>query len=307
MYHGQVILRKSLHYQDTLFINHANNNFSLKYTSFYYPDPEHISYLYKLEGYQDEWKKLVHPYNMASFSNLPQGEYTLKLKLVTPHGKKSKITDEKTIIIFPPWYKTLWFKFLLVLLLVGTVFLINFIRTFQIRQRNRLLENLVKERTHEIEKEKEEIQQNFNQLALMNSESRENRIQASKTKNTDQEILEKMDLKLEGLSSEDHKFIMKLVKLISENLSDPELNINELASRMAMSRATLHNYIKRTTGKSASEFVRLYKIVSGATFLKKGYSISETLYFIGINSRSYFNKCFKEMYGQTPSQFIKNL
>lgn len=75
-----------------------------------------------------------------------------------------------------------------------------------------------------------------------------------------------------------------------------------------MSRSNLHVKLKSLTGQSATEFIRTIKLKKSITLLSTcQYNISEVAYMVGFNNISYFNRCFKSLYGITPGEFMQSV
>ena len=56
---------------------------------------------------------------------------------------------------------------------------------------------------------------------------------------------------------------------------------------------------------SGNEFIRKIRLKRGNELLRKGCNVSEAAYSCGFNDVGYFRNCFKDEYGMSPSQFIK--
>lgn len=100
-------------------------------------------------------------------------------------------------------------------------------------------------------------------------------------------------------------FLTRLYTLLDANLSNPQLNIDHLTDAMAMSRTHLHRKVKSLTGYSATELVRTYRLKAAAVLLRQGFNSAETGYRVGFENRSYFARCFREVYGMTPGEFVR--
>ena len=62
------------------------------------------------------------------------------------------------------------------------------------------------------------------------------------------------------------------------------------------------------TGQSTGEFIRGIRLKKAAQLLtEEDISIAEVMYSVGIQTQSYFARAFKEEFGKTPSQFLKDL
>lgn len=113
------------------------------------------------------------------------------------------------------------------------------------------------------------------------------------------------DVKLSRL---DEEFLQRLTDIVSENLAEENLDISFLTQKMHMSTSTLYRKIKSLTGMSGNEFIRKFRLKQGLRLmLKEGYNISEAAYACGFNDSGYFRNCFKQTYGMTPSEYLKNI
>lgn len=109
------------------------------------------------------------------------------------------------------------------------------------------------------------------------------------------------------LNHSDKKFIEKVQKIITKELSNAEFSADEFAKEIGMSRMQLHRKLKSVIGVSVTELLRNERLKTAAKLFAENPSIAEVAYAVGFNNISYFSKCFKEMYQQTPSEYIDNL
>lgn len=100
-------------------------------------------------------------------------------------------------------------------------------------------------------------------------------------------------------------FLTKFYNIIDQDLDNSSVSVEELASRMNMSRSQLHRKLRAVANMTVSDVVRNYRLSKAAEFLKAGSSSSESAYKAGFDSPAYFTKCFKAFYGETPSEFHK--
>ncbi len=107
------------------------------------------------------------------------------------------------------------------------------------------------------------------------------------------------------LSKLDEEFIQKFTKIVEDNLTLSELDMTYMQKSLNMSHSTLYRKIKGLTGMSGNEFIRKIKLKRGYELLKDGCNVSEAAYSCGFNDVGYFRNCFKDVYGMSPSQFIK--
>lgn len=107
------------------------------------------------------------------------------------------------------------------------------------------------------------------------------------------------------ITSRDQEFIDNLIKYIEDNYSNSDININNLAEFSCVSRTVFYNKVKALTGVSPVEFHRQIKLKIAAKMLEKGYNVSEAAMNIGFNDTRYFSRQFKELFGESPSQYRK--
>lgn len=102
----------------------------------------------------------------------------------------------------------------------------------------------------------------------------------------------------------DEKLIEKAMKYVSQNISKPELSVEELSDALAMSRVSLYKKIKQITGKSPIEFIRIIRLKRAAQLLRESQlNISEIAYQTGFNNPKMFSRYFKEEFGILPSAY----
>lgn len=106
------------------------------------------------------------------------------------------------------------------------------------------------------------------------------------------------------LASPDEKFLKKAMEIIERNISNPDFDVAELVSEMAVSRTLLHTKLKALVNCSAGEFIKTIRLKRAAQLLaQRKVTVSEIAYMVGFKDPQYFNKCFKKHYGETPGSF----
>lgn len=108
--------------------------------------------------------------------------------------------------------------------------------------------------------------------------------------------------------SMEEKFLIRVKNAVDEHLDDEQFTVEELSREVGMSRAQLHRKLIALTGKSASRFVRNYRLEHAYQLLQnKVGTVSEIAYRVGYSSPAYFTKCFTEDFGISPSQVKKEI
>lgn len=107
------------------------------------------------------------------------------------------------------------------------------------------------------------------------------------------------------LKSSDEILIEKVMKIINTNISNPELNVEMLASGVGMSRVHMHRKLKELMSISARDLIRSVRLKQAATLLKsKKLAVSEVAYATGFSNLSYFSNAFREFYGISPTDYV---
>ena len=112
---------------------------------------------------------------------------------------------------------------------------------------------------------------------------------------------------LTTISNADEQFMMKLNLLIKKRYNEIDLDANNIAEAMAMSRASLYNKMKQITGLGIAEYLNKYRIEVACQLLKTtDLSISDIATDIGFNSSKYFSTAFKLATGLSPREYRNN-
>lgn len=110
----------------------------------------------------------------------------------------------------------------------------------------------------------------------------------------------------EVLNQVDQGFIGKLRQLIDEQLGNSELSVEDLGASLGLGRVQLYRKTKALTGYSPNELLRIARLKKAASLLaSSGKTISEITYEVGFTSPSYFTKCYKDYFGESPTDFLK--
>jgi DNA-binding response OmpR family regulator len=110
-----------------------------------------------------------------------------------------------------------------------------------------------------------------------------------------------------SVNSIDESFLLKVMKVVDENLDNENFNMDKLGQGVAMSRSQIHRKLHALTNQSATQFIRSYRLDRAMDLIKKNAgSISEIAYMVGFSDPSYFSKCFHEQFNLTPSDTKNN-
>lgn len=104
----------------------------------------------------------------------------------------------------------------------------------------------------------------------------------------------------------DEAFLEKMTGIVIANIENSEFSIHDLREEMAMSRTNLFNKIQALTGNNPSNFVRTVRLKYAAQLLLQPHqSIKDICFQCGFSSPAYFTKTFRELFGQTPLEYIE--
>lgn len=107
---------------------------------------------------------------------------------------------------------------------------------------------------------------------------------------------------IEQLANEtDKTFIKQLRKIIQENLSDSDLSVEKIGDEIGLSRVQLYRKVKALTGLSPVEMLRKARLAKARQLLRTtDKNVSQVAYAVGFSTPSYFSKCYKDEFGETP-------
>lgn len=108
------------------------------------------------------------------------------------------------------------------------------------------------------------------------------------------------------VKSMDEAFVEKLCQRVEDNMANEDYSVEELAGDMGLSWSQLHRKLEAITAKSASQFIREYRLERARELIeKKVGTIAEISFQVGFSNPGYFNKCFKEYFKTTPGELQK--
>ncbi|UBM58704.1 helix-turn-helix domain-containing protein [Marinilongibacter aquaticus] len=109
------------------------------------------------------------------------------------------------------------------------------------------------------------------------------------------------------VNTADERFLEILIEGIEKNMKNPDFGIEFLGREVKMTRGHLYRKIKAITDMTASEFVRSVRLRHAAHLLRNSLlNVNEICFEIGFQDPNYYRKCFKKMYGVSPSEYREN-
>ena len=119
-----------------------------------------------------------------------------------------------------------------------------------------------------------------------------------------EDVEEELENQIPEMSSNDRKFMDKLIKLMESNMDNGDLVVDDLVQELAVSRSVFFKKLKTLTGLAPIEFIKEMRMNRAVQLIGVGeYSMTQIAYMVGINDPRYFSKCFKQKMGMTPTEY----
>jgi signal transduction histidine kinase/ligand-binding sensor domain-containing protein len=166
---GTSLIKKQLFLEDTIILSHNQNFISFEFASLCFSNSGDVSYQYKLDGFDKEWHVTKASRREATYTNLNPGTYNFIVKSTNGDGIWSPKMKSMLIIIKPAWYQRWIFKLALLFASFFLLLLFYRLRVKQIKKRNVYLEELVHERTNEIQQKNDILVRQTENLNTANS------------------------------------------------------------------------------------------------------------------------------------------
>jgi signal transduction histidine kinase/ligand-binding sensor domain-containing protein len=176
------ILQKNISETSEVILQYNQNNISFEFSALSYESSEKNKYKYKLEGFDEQWTSTGADRRYASYTNLNPGTYYFSVTAANNDGFWNNNPTSIKIIITPPWWQTIWFRLLVIVWVVGSLFLAYKVRIRNLYRKKIELENLVLERTKELNEKTEK-------LYLQTKELDESNINLKKTNDTKDKLM----------------------------------------------------------------------------------------------------------------------
>ena len=109
------------------------------------------------------------------------------------------------------------------------------------------------------------------------------------------------------MSTVDRSLVNHFHSFVTEHIADADLGIQQLCDEFNMSRVQVYRKCKSLTGQAPGELIRIIRLKAATQLLQTtDKPISTIAYETGFSSPSYFSKCYKDMYGKSPTDVQRN-
>ena len=296
-------------------------NLVIEFSSLDFRNHERICYAYRLKGVDKDWVYLPVGKNKAIYNKVAKGDYIFEVKATDENGLWSKEITRFEIHRLPAWWESWWAYTVYILLFLAA--LAQLIRRYKQRveeHNDRIIEENVtaskKEYFDNVSKELDSPLAEINAIASQMQEAQMNSGDGVMEKNMS--IIQENVNRLKGMmqtemnsqlsaAKMDEQFIAKATRIVAEHLGSDELDVNFLASEMAMSRSTFARRMKAINQQTPLEFIRNIKMQHAAELLKSNTgTVQDVMWAVGYNDHKTFAQVFRDTFGKTPSEYQKD-
>ena len=116
--------------------------------------------------------------------------------------------------------------------------------------------------------------------------------------------VERTDLSAFNIEDKDSAFLSKLESIVMKHIAEDDFSVKQLESELYMSHTALNKKMNGLLNMAPVDYIRTKRLSIAAHLIASGEArINEVCYSVGFTSPSYFTKCFKSIYGVTPSKY----
>ncbi len=111
-----------------------------------------------------------------------------------------------------------------------------------------------------------------------------------------------------NLNLADKKLLDQAIKVVKENIENPDFQVRDFADALNMATATCNRKLRGVTGLTSNQFIRNIKLKEAAQMLLEGeFNIGEVAFKVGFVDQRYFSRIFRQQYGLPPREYIKQI
>ncbi len=276
----------------------GDRNIEIEFSAFRYGCESQGIYSYRLKGYEDKWTKLPPGVHNVRYTSLPGGHYTLLLRYTSSLNNSDRQETSLSIDVTPYFYKSWWFMFLVLGVVIAIVAYVYNKRVEQVRSREterlyRPIEAALKDSP-----DPGALQERIQNILRTQQRYRESQ----------EKTVEEDKKQVARKSNGDISVMSRVMAVMAKRFSDPTLNVQQLADAVGISRSDLHKALQTEVGTGTTQFIRDYRLDMARRFIEDNVAernITEIAYRVGFNDPKYFTRCFTQKFGTAPSSYKK--
>ncbi len=238
---------KSIASTEEITLSYKVKEFGFEFSSLDYEQPNMNQYAYMLKEFDKDWIEVNSNRRYANYTNLsPRDDYVFMVKARNSRGEWIDPPKAVRIKIIPPFWARWWFRAMIVILIISVIILYNRYRVYSLKIQKRKLEIQVKERTHEIEDQKQKLEDKNIELA-----KRQNLIEGQK---------HKLEIQNEEIVKQRDKLIKlnKSVKIVNQLKLKFFTNVShEFKTPLTLILNPLEKLLKNETNKNTENYKTL--------------------------------------------------
>ncbi|MBN2347262.1 MAG: response regulator [Bacteroidales bacterium] len=167
-------IQQNIETLDKLELSYRDADFIIEFAALNYLNSIKNQYRYKLEGYDKNWIDAGNQ-RAATYTNISPGKYTFIVMGSNNDGVWNSKPKTLDIIIYPPWWKTWAFRIFIIILLLIALYSIYRIRISLLQKQKKILEKSVKERTLELSEINTLLEERTEEITMQNDELSQHR------------------------------------------------------------------------------------------------------------------------------------
>ncbi|WP_165940190.1 hybrid sensor histidine kinase/response regulator [Dyadobacter psychrotolerans] len=164
---GDTLIPQHINQTHSIALSYKQTVITFEFAALNYTVPEKNQYAYMLEGFDKEWINSGIT-RKATYTNLDPGDYVFHVIGSNNDGIWNKTGTRINIHIEPPYWKTTWFRMLLLLSMAGLIYILYRYRVRDIRRQQKYLVQQVRQRTSQVMQQEQVLRSQAADLKLMN-------------------------------------------------------------------------------------------------------------------------------------------
>ena len=214
---GTSIIDAPINYASRIMLKHSQNRFTLLFGINEYVNQHRIRFQFRLKGFDNHWYDARQMTRSMSFTNIPEGHYTLEIKAFFANNEQHAIARSIDIIVMPPWYNSWWAYIIYTIIIVAIVLSVNALLKNRLKLRQQQEENQKKEMrlqmftnlSHEIRTPLSLVETPLNTLLESENDKKKTAILQLMKRNV-QRVTSQLNRIMDIRKIDNHKFKLKL-------------------------------------------------------------------------------------------------